>query len=124
MYVGQGSITTPGCIAATPIECPIDVEEGYPLEMPLVYFFGHASPSDNADLYRFLVDRMASILHKRAESSPKAAASGLIVNTLGWIDGLGYELQLHAISSLKVRPPCTPPPRLRLPLLAAQGNSC
>lgn len=88
----------------------MDVEEGYPLEMPLVFFFGHASPSDNADLYRFLVDRMANILHKRAESSPRAAASGLIINTLGWIDGLGYELQLHAISSLKVRPPCTWPP--------------
>jgi hypothetical protein len=50
--IGQGSITTPGCIAATPIECPIDIEEGFPLEMPLVYFFGHATPSDNPELYK------------------------------------------------------------------------
>jgi hypothetical protein len=28
--VGQGSITVPGCIAATPVEAPIDVEEGLP----------------------------------------------------------------------------------------------
>ena len=92
----------PGCIAATPIERPIEVEEGYPLDMPLVFFYGHASPSDNPDLYRFLVDRLASILQKRTESNPKAAASGLIINTFGWVDGLGYDLQVHAISSLKV----------------------
>jgi polyribonucleotide 5'-hydroxyl-kinase len=48
--VGQGTITVPGCIAATPIESPVDIVEGYPLEMPLVFFFGHASPSENPDL--------------------------------------------------------------------------
>lgn len=42
--IGQGAITIPGCIAATPIELPIDPVEGIPLEMPLVYFFGHATP--------------------------------------------------------------------------------
>jgi polyribonucleotide 5'-hydroxyl-kinase len=45
-------VQVPGCLAATPIECPIDVEDGYPLEMPLVYFFGHATPSDNPELYK------------------------------------------------------------------------
>ncbi|XLS98473.1 hypothetical protein HN51_041208, partial [Arachis hypogaea] len=43
--IGQGSITIPGCIAATPIEMPIDPVEGITLEMPLVYFFGHTTPS-------------------------------------------------------------------------------
>lgn len=42
--IGQGSITIPGCISATPIELPIDPVEGVPLEMPLVYFFGHVTP--------------------------------------------------------------------------------
>lgn len=42
--IGQGSITIPGCIAATPIEMPIDPVEGIPLEMPLVYCFGHTTP--------------------------------------------------------------------------------
>eukprot|EP00798_Chlamydomonas_sp_ICE-L_P007448 gene7448-588_t len=50
--VGQGSITVPGCVAATPVEAPIDIEDGYSLEMPLVYFYGHASPSDNPELYK------------------------------------------------------------------------
>ena len=42
--IGQGSITAPGCIAATPIELPIDPVEGISLEMPLVYFYGHTTP--------------------------------------------------------------------------------
>lgn len=42
--IGQGSITIPGCIAATPIEMPIDPVEGIPLEIPLVYFYGHTTP--------------------------------------------------------------------------------
>ncbi|PKH98595.1 hypothetical protein CRG98_049703 [Punica granatum] len=42
--VGQGFITIPGSIAATPIELPIDPVEGVPLEMPLVYFYGHVTP--------------------------------------------------------------------------------
>lgn len=31
----------------------------------------------------------------------QAAASGLIINTMGWIDGLGYDLLLHSIKALK-----------------------
>jgi hypothetical protein len=42
--IGQGSITIPGCISATPIEKPIDIIDGIPLEMPLVYFYGHPNP--------------------------------------------------------------------------------
>lgn len=30
---GQGSITAPGCLAATPIEAPITVEDGYPTQV-------------------------------------------------------------------------------------------
>ncbi|KAH1041853.1 hypothetical protein GYH30_024266 [Glycine max] len=42
--IGQGSITIPKCIAATPIEMSIDLVEGIPLEMPLVYYYGHTTP--------------------------------------------------------------------------------
>jgi hypothetical protein len=31
--VGQGTVTAPGCLAATPIETPIDIEEGYPVQV-------------------------------------------------------------------------------------------
>lgn len=62
---GQGSITVPGCISATPVEAPIDVEEGLPTEVPLVYYFGQNTPGDNPELYKFLVERLANVLSKR-----------------------------------------------------------
>ncbi|KAI8469168.1 MAG: Pre-mRNA cleavage complex II protein Clp1-domain-containing protein [Monoraphidium minutum] len=99
--VGQGTVTAPGCLAATPVEHPIDIEEGYPTQVPLVFFFGHASPADAPELYKYLTERLASVLERRAESSPEVAAAGMVVNTLGWVEGLGYDLLLHAVAALK-----------------------
>lgn len=67
---GQGSITAPGSVGATPVESPIDIEEGLPVEVPLVYFFGSPSPTDNLALYRYIVERLAAVLNKRASLSP------------------------------------------------------
>ena len=61
----------PGSIGATPIEAPIDVEEGLPVEVPIVYFYGHTTPSEHPELYMFLVDRLASLLDKRSRTSPQ-----------------------------------------------------
>lgn len=71
VHAGQGGITVPGSIGATPIEAPIDVEEGLPVEVPVVYFYGHTTPSEHPELYKFLVDRMANLLDKRARTSPQ-----------------------------------------------------
>lgn len=49
---GQGTITVPGCISAVPVDSPIDVEEGYSADIPLVFFFGHASPGENPTLFK------------------------------------------------------------------------
>eukprot|EP00268_Persea_americana_P017427 TRINITY_DN1838_c0_g2_i9.p1 TRINITY_DN1838_c0_g2~~TRINITY_DN1838_c0_g2_i9.p1 ORF type:complete len:425 (-),score=89.91 TRINITY_DN1838_c0_g2_i9:266-1540(-) len=97
--IGQGSITIPGCIAATPIEMPIDPVEGIPLEMPLVYFFGHTMPSANADLYKVLVKELARILERQFAGNAEARAAGMVINTMGWVEGVGYELLLHAIEA-------------------------
>ncbi|KAK9818033.1 hypothetical protein WJX72_005994 [[Myrmecia] bisecta] len=99
--IGQGSITCPGTIGATPIEAQVDIEEGLPVEVPLVYFYGHASPAENPEMYKFLVDRLASLLDKRAQSNAAVRAAGMVINTMGWIDGLGYTLLLHSIEALK-----------------------
>lgn len=67
---GQGSITVPGAIAATPVEAPIDVEEGsLPSEVPVAYFHGGASPADNPELYNYLVERLAQALDRRVSLS-------------------------------------------------------
>lgn len=41
------------------------------LQVPLVFYYGHATPGDAPELYRYLVDRMASVLDRRAEASPE-----------------------------------------------------
>lgn len=99
--IGQGSITIPGCIAATPVELPIDPVEGIPLEMPLVYFYGHTTPSANLELYKVLVKELAQTLEKQFTGSAESRASGMVINTMGWIEGAGYELLLHAIDTFK-----------------------
>ncbi|KAK3004313.1 hypothetical protein RJ639_018864 [Escallonia herrerae] len=92
--VGQGSITIPGCIAATPIEMPIDSVEGIPLEMPLVYYYGQVSPSLNADLYKVLVKELAQTLERQFAGNAESRAAGMVINTMGWIEGVGYEEKL------------------------------
>ncbi|KAH1038547.1 hypothetical protein J1N35_040290 [Gossypium stocksii] len=108
--IGQGSITVPGCIAATPIELPIDPVEGIPLEMPLVYFYGHTTPSNNVDLYKTLVNELAQMLETQFARNAESRAAGMVINTMGWIEGTGYEvmkskpyndLLLHAIDAFK-----------------------
>ncbi|PIA62508.1 hypothetical protein AQUCO_00200490v1 [Aquilegia coerulea] len=97
--IGQGAITIPGCVAATPIEMPIDPVEGIPLEMPLVFYYGHTTPSVNADLYKMLVKELAGTLERQFSGNAEARAAGMVINTMGWIEGVGYELLLHAIDT-------------------------
>lgn len=97
--IGQGSITIPGCIAATPIEMPIDPVEGIPLDMPLVYFYGHTNPSNNVELYKVLVKELSQMLERQFAGNAESRAAGMVINTMGWIEGVGYELLLHAIDT-------------------------
>ncbi|CAA6672592.1 unnamed protein product [Spirodela intermedia] len=99
--IGQGSITIPGCIAATPVEMPIDPVEGIPLEKPLVYFYGHTTPSINVELYKVLVKELAQTLEKQFTSNAESRAAGMVINTMGWVEGVGYELLLHAIETFR-----------------------
>lgn len=97
--IGQGAITLPGCIAATPIEMPIDPVEGIPLDMPLVYFYGQTTPVNNVDLYRVLVKELSQMIERQFAGSAESRAAGMVINTMGWIEGAGYELLLHAIDT-------------------------
>lgn len=99
--IGQGGITAPATICATPVEGPIDIEEGLPTDIPLVYYYGHTTPETNPDLYRYLVERLASLMDRRTQQNAKVRADGMIINTMGWAEGLGYQLLLHSIETLK-----------------------
>jgi len=98
--VGQGCCL-PAMMSAIPIERPVDVTEGFEFTTPLVYFFGQVSPGPNAELYKLQVANMQRDVDKRLESNAEAKTSGLVINTCGWVDGLGYELLLNAIETTK-----------------------
>uniref|UniRef100_A0A0E0NBR2 Protein CLP1 homolog n=1 Tax=Oryza rufipogon TaxID=4529 RepID=A0A0E0NBR2_ORYRU len=99
--IGQGSITIPGCISATPIEKPIDIVDGIPLEMPLAYFYGHPSPSVSPDVYRALMKELAQTLDKQFSGNSESRAAGMIINTMGWVENLGLELLHNSIEIFK-----------------------
>jgi polyribonucleotide 5'-hydroxyl-kinase len=49
-----------------------------------------------------LVGCLAKVLDSRDGTSPEVAAAGMLVNTMGYIDGLGYELLADAVTQLRV----------------------
>lgn len=65
-------------VASIIIERPSDVEEGYSLLAPLVYHFGHKSPSENLQLYNTLVSQLADIVNMRCETNAKSMSTFLI----------------------------------------------
>ncbi|KAK8942083.1 hypothetical protein KSP40_PGU000608 [Platanthera guangdongensis] len=96
--IGQGSISIPGCIAASSVETPMDSFGGIPTEMPVVYFYGHTSASANVELYKVLMKELAQTLERRFSCFSEYEAAGMVINTMGWVDSLGYELLLQAIN--------------------------
>lgn len=100
--IGQGNLTVPGTIAAVPVESPIDIVRGYPMEIPLVYQYGHLTPTENPDHYKYLVGEMGQLLDARCKASEHARCSGMVINTMGWIEGLGLTLLVEAAKALSV----------------------
>lgn len=100
--IGQGSITIPGCLAATVVEAPIDLEVGLPVDAPLVYPYGHLTPSDNPQLYKHMVERLAHVVNLRSAADPAAKAAGMVINSMGWVEDLGYELLKHTATTMGV----------------------
>ncbi|WKY06885.1 hypothetical protein Q1695_006789 [Nippostrongylus brasiliensis] len=90
--VGQSEFTPAGCMSLWKIaDVVLDVPCTHQAQVfPCSYFFGNISPADDTDKYREIFDQLMNDFH--AASEPGAL---LIVNTLGWIEGLGLELLRH-----------------------------
>ncbi|KAJ4902663.1 Protein CLP1-like protein 5 [Raphanus sativus] len=97
LNVGQSSITITGTIAATTVEMPVDPVEGLPLHKALVHYFGHSTVMNNIKLYKYLVEELARELEEEFALNGESRRSGMVIDTMGWTNGLGYELLLHAI---------------------------
>lgn len=100
--VGQGHIAIPGTIGALLVERPANVVEGFSQQAPLVFHFGHKTPSANTALYNLLVTRLSEVCFDRLQANKKASASGIIINTCGWVKGEGYKLLTHAAQVFEV----------------------
>lgn len=100
--VGQGSISIPGSTGALLIERPADIEEGFAVQAPLVYHFGHTSPGPNPKLYNVLSSQIAKVVKERFEKNEEARVGGVVINTCGWVTGLGYKLLVHAAEEFDV----------------------
>jgi polyribonucleotide 5'-hydroxyl-kinase len=68
-------------LPASDFDYQLFLQEGYIQSNPLVYYFGHTSPSDNVKLYSQLVSALASRINGRLERDVDARASGIIINT-------------------------------------------
>ncbi|KAI7996013.1 hypothetical protein LOK49_LG11G01660 [Camellia lanceoleosa] len=55
--------------------------------------------SVNADLYKVLVKELAQTLERQFAGNAESRAAGMVINTMGWIEGVGYELLLYAIDA-------------------------
>jgi polyribonucleotide 5'-hydroxyl-kinase len=95
--IGQGLISVPGMLAAIPVERPIDPEDGFGISQPIVQFFGEITPAKNTKFYLEQIRNLTRACHARFEQNTEAAASGMIVNTCGWVDGDGYKILLDVI---------------------------
>ena len=69
---------------------------------PLVYYFGHNSPTDNVKLYSQLVQTLASRIDSRLDKDVDARASGIIINTTAWNDAASYDVLLQCIQAFSV----------------------
>lgn len=100
--VGQGQISVPGTLSSVVMERMVDVEEGFVKMTPLTFHFGHKSPADNITLFNTLASRMAEVINIRSEQSQRVNASGVVINTGGWVRGAGYDALKHAAGSFEV----------------------
>ncbi|KAI9502057.1 Cleavage polyadenylation factor subunit clp1 [Coemansia spiralis] len=93
----NASVTVPGTLSATPMTKVVGIEAGFmgnaPMT-PLVWQFGHDTPSDNPALFKLLVDRLAAAVDRRAD------ASGLIIDTRG--TDMDHAIQKLRITTLLV----------------------
>lgn len=100
--VGQGAVTLPGSICAVSLERAVDIESGFEGTTPLVYYYGYTSPGENPKSYNALVSRLANLVEQRLASDREMDSIGIIVNTCGWVENVGYQTMMYAMKALQV----------------------
>lgn len=101
--VGHGCLSVPGTLSASPLDMnSLSVEEDFILTNPLAFFYGHAASSENVELFRYQQQQLAKAVKRRLANDEEVNASGCVVNTCGWVDGMGFDLLVQAIKDFDV----------------------
>ncbi len=96
--VNQSSLSVPGSVSAILVERPASIEDGFSINHPLVYHYGHTSPGKNVELFSRIVSRMADVVRERMKVNSRIASSGVIINTFGFERGKDGYKQLKQIA--------------------------
>ncbi|GFS36099.1 protein CLP1 homolog [Trichonephila inaurata madagascariensis] len=91
--VGQNSISVPGSIGIVNIRKPANIVAGFEDEANQVFYYGYKSSGYKTMLYCLLLKKLGETLRSGLRQTNKNTRySGVIINTCGWIRGVGYDL--------------------------------
>lgn len=52
----------------------------------------HCFYSNNVELYKVIVKELAGMLERQFTGNAESRAAGMVINTMGWIEGVGYDV--------------------------------
>ena len=61
----------PGTMGIAPVEAPADPVEGFTNLQPMIFHYGHTSPSPNVKLFNFVVNQLAQVYEKKCQMNDK-----------------------------------------------------
>ena len=97
----HGELLVPGTLSAVPLSRPLDIEGNTEDLCPLSYWLGHTSAAEHLTHLKVLVSALVQGVRARHDADRESRAGGMIINTNGWVDGLGYELLLQQANELR-----------------------
>ncbi len=112
----QNMLSVPGTVAAIPVSSDMISAECYgsttsfmggstmggTAVMPLVLWYGSQDLTAHPDVYMAQLTKLGRAIDERLSGDVDADASGIIVNTSGLIEDMGYQYLLHAIESFRI----------------------
>ena len=121
--VSQNMLSVPGTVAAIPVSSDMISADcfgttsimggsssssssssvgGGGAMMPLVLWYGSQDLMAHPDVYKAQLTKLGHSIDERLSGDADANASGIIVNTSGSIEDMGYQYLLHAIESFRI----------------------
>ncbi|KAF4955262.1 hypothetical protein FSARC_11894 [Fusarium sarcochroum] len=113
----EGLLSLPGTLSASVLATVMDPEavDGWgstptsgpssvPVKLPLVFYYGRASPDEDPDFYRELTSKLAGSVSARLSEDEDTKSSGVIIDGMGLPEQSkdGFELVAHIVDEFSV----------------------